>query len=306
MKDDSQTPNPLRSSFEVPDLELNRELNPARKQQEPVRASACAGTRLFEADTDAKAPTLELDLDPERPVRSVVFGSAFDLDDPSSIDGAPTSGSYGHERELSWQQEPIGDERAAWPSGRALDPERLEFKVADIQKLADYGPIPSDVRSTPRYAYRVYKRRRRLQQSLAEASAERVRNDAEREAALAELAALILPALQDQVQFREPLATLRKSEAALRSRLGPAVDIQLALAELGRTILAHRGLVEVSNEQLRSVRRACVQADASRELEERLRRALGSYDATRVRQGVRLSCTLAALLLLLIAMNYAF
>jgi hypothetical protein len=78
-----------------------------------------------------------------------------------------------------------------------------------------------------------------------------------------------------------------------------------ALADLGRAVLAGRGTVPVPDAWLERVRSCSQRADALLLECELHSRALIAYDRTQVAQGVRLTCTLTGLFVLLILLKLA-
>jgi hypothetical protein len=90
-------------------------------------------------------------------------------------------------------------------------------------------------------------------------------------------------------------ASLTESETAQRA----------ALAEIGRALLAARGAIPVEASWLERIRSVSAPADGLIIKCETQRRALDAYDRARVTQGVRLACTLLALVFALVALKIA-
>jgi hypothetical protein len=119
--------------------------------------------------------------------------------------------------------------------------------------------------------------------------------------------------------------TLRRSErqiARKKQALGGAYQKELSaradgvseteieqralLAELGRAILAARATIEIPKSWLERVGRVSERADQLIVRAEMQRRAIVLYDHDRTRQGVRLACTAALLVLVLFAFKLIF
>jgi len=126
-------------------------------------------------------------------------------------------------------------------------------------------------------------------------------------------------------QVRAQLDVLRQSERqALRNKQALAGHYQqelltrsqglteseaqqrTALAELARGVLAAPGSLAIPDAWLERVRRVSERADQLIVRRETLRGAIESYDALRVAQGVRLACTLLAVVSLLIVLKLVF
>jgi hypothetical protein len=84
------------------------------------------------------------------------------------------------------------------------------------------------------------------------------------------------------------------------------VELRAALADLARAVLAARGTIELPEEWLERVSRACSHADRLLVRAEMLCRAIASYDHERARQGVRLACTATGLVFALFAFKLIF
>lgn len=208
--DDSQRPKPLLP-FEIPDLEIA----PPPSVGAGVQATRGGGIDPFEPEVSQSALSLDLDLEPVRPVQAAAFGSVLDWDDAPEFELVASAAPprENSETPLLDQLHLVQSGRAAWPTGRALDPKRLEIDPTEVRELANYGPSPATVRQTPGYAYRVFKRQRELKQELVAIGNEGARAESEREATLAKLAHQMRPVV-DQSRFRAQLTALRELEAA--------------------------------------------------------------------------------------------
>jgi hypothetical protein len=113
----------------------------------------------------------------------------------------------------------------------------------------------------------------------------------------------------EQRATRNKQASLRhyQQELDLRARgLSDSEQAQRsALAEIGRALLGASSAVEVPQPWRERVQRATEQAEALAARSHLHAHAIDAYDRTRVRQGVRLFCTAAALMILLIVLKIA-
>jgi hypothetical protein len=224
---DSQRPNPPAPSFEVPDLELEPVVRPAR-QAVPTPARQA---------TPAKAPDSA----------DQSFGASFDfggdLDDLDFERSAQANFQVGGESaprvavaKRTERAEPTPPEaEASWPTGRAIDAAELELDPRELAILADYGDPKDSAPHSLAYAYRVFTRQRELKQQLGPVAAECKRAQLEREATLAELSRTLRPGLEQIPEFRRFLAPLVELEqrAAERGKALNSINAQLG-AETGQ------------------------------------------------------------------------
>lgn len=102
--------------------------------------------------------------------------------------------------------------RGPWPSGRTKPSEQLTIDPLEVTLVAEYGPAPKSALLTPLYAYRVYARRRALLRAVAEQHAALQREEAERDAALAQLTNELRPRLESNESFKRALDPVREVE----------------------------------------------------------------------------------------------
>jgi len=107
---------------------------------------------------------------------------------------------------------------------------------------------------------------------------------------------------------RAALDEAYQNELSLRAEgVGKAeLEQRAALADLARAALAAPGTIDVPEAWLRRVRDVDARANSLTLRREMLARAIASYDPARARQGVRLACTAAGLLLVLFAFKLIF
>ena len=216
---DSQRPNPLAPSFDVPDLELApvprtvRQTGPMSARQPataPAKATATAHDQLFGASFDFGDDLEDLE-----------FGRSAQPTFQLSGEGAP--------RVAVAKRAAPTDAGPSWPSGRATEASKLEIDPIELATLADYGDPPASVPLTLAYAYRVFTRQRELKRQLIPIAAECERAEFERQATLAELASALRPALEQNSEFRRFFAPLLELEqrATERGRALTAINAQL-------------------------------------------------------------------------------
>lgn len=234
---DSRQPKPAVPQFEVPDLELEPFVRPARPAATPINsgtrgASARAYTAPNPFDDDpfsTEGPNLDLAAEGEQDSGGVGFaGAGFDALGELELEGNAQSG-------LSIDSEAMPHSRAQakpamaseplvhWPSGRAPAREQLKIDEIELKLLAKYGEPPKNIYLTPAYAYRVFTRQRELKDALVPLEAERARADAERESTLAELGRAVRPVAERNEQFGRLFAPLLELEQVASVR-GPALS----------------------------------------------------------------------------------
>ena len=262
---DSERPKPFAPNFEVPDLDLEpvpRSVRRAPAAQSQLAASKTESTteshghgysapNLFEEEPFTVG-SLSLDLDAPAQNNAPLFGSSLSFEDPGGFELEPTAQaneslnaqpSLATERvDLSLHDHTQGA-RAAWPSGRPLDPTQLQLDPVELVILADYGDVPKAIQLTPGYAYRVFSRQRELKQQLISISAECERAQSEREATLAELARTVRPAAERIQQFRRFFAPLVELEQVASQR-------GQALSSINEQLNAHSAQLDTEHAQL--------------------------------------------------------
>ena len=107
---------------------------------------------------------------------------------------------------------------------------------------------------------------------------------------------------------KQAYAGAYQKELSLRSQglSENEIEQRSALAELGRALLATRDTALVPEAWLERVRQVSDRANKLSARAELQRRAIAAYDAPRARQGVKLACTAALLLLLSFAFKLIF
>jgi hypothetical protein len=174
----------------IPDLELEPAVS-KRPTPSPARAAAPRAP----AKTQGLSHGAEIDLggDGDDDFELVATGSAMELATGSSA-AEPT-------------RQPAS---AAWPTGRSRSADQLAIDPLEVALVAGYGAAPQSDLLTPAYAYRVYARRRLLQRAVSAQNAALTAEEAERDAALAELASGLRPTLQASDAFRRLLEPSRE------------------------------------------------------------------------------------------------
>jgi len=216
---DPPRPNPPAPSFEVPDLEL-QPLPRSLPRAAPARPAAA---------TLAPAPS---SADPS-------FGATLDLGDDGDLGdfelertaqpNLHLAGAYATRAVAAARPVKAADPQPSWPTGRAPEAAALSIDPRELAILADYGEPPDQAPLTLAYAYRVFTRQRELKRQLISIASECERAGLEREAALAELARALRPALESGGQFRRLLLPLLEIEqrAAARGQALSSINAQL-------------------------------------------------------------------------------
>jgi hypothetical protein len=243
---DSQQPKPALPQFEVPDLELEPVVRPARAAgvvtptPSPARGRAQEYTapNLFDEDAlSAGSPTIDLGLAGEgQSGLHFGAGASFDSFGQVELEGNAHSGlaleaSALPHSGVQLASAPLGEAAAAaWPSGHTPARELLAIDPLELSLLAAYGEPPKSAYLTPAYAYRVFQRQRELKSLLAPLEVERARAEAERESTLADLARAVRPQAEGAEQFRRLFAPLLELEqlASQRGQALSSVNAQLS------------------------------------------------------------------------------
>jgi hypothetical protein len=283
---DSPRPTASAASLEIPDLKLEPAPRASGKAmpraaatpERPVQGPQGYGystPHLFDEDAFA-GQSLSLDLDEGPQKDGLVFGGLSQFEGPGAFELEPVEladlvAAVGRTQvreseSESERRDGLPGAAAAWPSGRALDPARIKVDPLELATLAGYGESPEAIQLSPAYAFRVFARQRTLKRELLRISAESERAECEREAALGELSRAVRPSAEK---------------------------------------LAAAGSVEVPDHWLGRVRALSERADQLALRRELLRSAIDAYDRVRVRQGIRLTCTLIGVMLLLIGLKLA-
>jgi hypothetical protein len=323
----SDSPQPAASAarLEIPDLDLEpappalgkamprAASTPAKPLQGPPEYDSTA-PHLFDEDAFAgQSLSLELDEGPRKD--ALVLGDFCQFEGPGAFDLEPVElGDLVAEAGRTQLSESarldhIPGAAAAWPTGRALDPAQIKIDPLELLTLASYGESPEAIQLSPAYAWRVFTRQRQLKRELLRISAESERAEGERETALGELSRAVRPRAEKIESLRRcflPILELeqRRSQGELAA-VSAQAELGRARAELGRAVLAAAGAVEVPDHWLGRVRALSERADQLVVQRELLRRAIDAYDRVRVRQGIRLACTVVGLIVFLIGLKLA-
>jgi hypothetical protein len=165
---------------------------------------------------------------------------------------------------------------------------------ADARLLGDYGEPPMRWMQTALYAWRVYRRRRELRQSLAVRRQEVAEAQAELESALVGFADQARPIFEDHPAYAEAVDQLRRAEDVLDARIRVLAAENEADAARLASMDARIAKLEAETQQARHEERlaatelAEAQAELGRE-ELLLKRAESERRAARHRQPDRTS-----------------
>jgi chromosome segregation ATPase len=143
-------------------------------------------------------------------------------------------------------------QRGPWPSGRTKPADQLAIDPLEVALVAGYGPTPTNALLAPSYAYRVYARRRALEQAISEQHAALQQAEAERDSALAQLTTELRPLLENNDSFRRALDPVRELE-----RLAGDRNAALSQADAG-----YRQQLASFDQELTRLSEAATQAQA--------------------------------------------
>jgi len=214
------------------------------------------------------------------------------------------------EQQAEREAERRSEEREADAQRTNAKCKRVQIEMRAVTQLAEQKPGPVGEHLPASEAARLASLQQRVDAMQPE---------------ITEARAALEQAKQTLAQVQARLDALRQSERRLgrkKQALGGAyqkelatrsqgvseteVEQRAALAELARAVLAARGTIDVPEGWLERLRKVCDHADQLIVRAEMQRRAIIAYDVPRARQGVRLACTAASILLLLFTFKLIF